>query len=177
MCLPRPYGDLSPPNRKAALRFLCKPYGDLTVLSCRHVIASLAFFLNLTLNFFSETAMPQRCNHIARSPYGGCTVTLRLPWDGIRFLPCLGRLENHRAASRCPCGGLTAPLRRPYGKLLIAAKNMRSPHGHLPVSLRSPYSFLFNELYDRRAVAVTFVNTTTLARKTLRFLIIMFYKP
>ena len=99
--------------------------------------------------------MPQRRNHTARSSYGGRTVALRWPWGGIRFLPCPGCLENRTAASWRPCGGLRAPLRRPYGKLVIAARTVRSPYGHLPVCLRSPYGFWFHESYDRRAVAVT----------------------
>ena len=127
----RPYGFYT--NRTATSRFLAR----------RKVIVSLVVFFNLTLNFFSETAMPQRRNNTARSPCGGRTVVLRWPWGGIRFLPCLGCLENHTAASRCPCGGLTAPLRRPYGKLVAAATTVRSPCGHLLVSLRSPYGFWF----------------------------------
>ena len=158
----RPYGFYA--NCTATSRFLAR----------RKVIASLAVFFNLTLNFFQK---PQCRNHTARSSYGGRTVALRLPWGGIRFLPCLGCLENHTAASRRPCGGLTAPLRRPCGKLVLAARTVRSPYGHLPVSLRSPYGFWFHESYDRRAVAVTFVTTTTVGRKTLRFLKIRFYKP
>ena len=79
--------------------------------------------------------MPQRHNHTVRSPYGGCTVALRLLWGGIRFLPCLGCLENHTADSWRPCGGLMAPLRWLYGKLVVAATTVRSLHGHLPVSL------------------------------------------
>ena len=175
--LRRVCGDLSPPNRTAAVRFLYKPYGDLTVFSTPQGHRKPCGFFNLTLNFFSETAMSQRRNHTARSPYGGRTVALRWPWGGIRFLPCLGCLENRTAASRRPCGGLTAPLRRPYGKLVAAATTVRSPCGHLPVSLRSPYDFLFHESNDGRGVAVIFVTTTTVARKTVRFLKITFYKP
>ena len=63
----RPYGFYT--NRTATSRFLAR----------RKVIASLAVFFNLTLNFFSETAMPQRRNHTAKSPYGGRTVALRWP--------------------------------------------------------------------------------------------------
>ena len=62
----RPYGFYT--NRTVTSRFFAR----------RKVIASLAFF-NLTLNFLSETAMPQRRNHTARSPYGGRTVALRWP--------------------------------------------------------------------------------------------------
>ena len=168
---------LVPQKRTVALRFLYKPYGNLTVFSTPQGHRKPCVFFNLTLNFFSETAMPQRRNHTARSPYGGRTVALRWPWGGIRFLPCLGCLENRTAASRRPSGGLTAPLRWPYGKLVAVATTVRSPYGHLPVSLRSPCGFLFHESNDRRGVAVTFVTTTAVARKTLRFLKITFYKP
>ena len=138
-----------------------QPYGFYARFLARcKVIASLASFFNLTLTFFSETAMPQRPNHTARSPYGGRAVTLRWPWAIIWFLPYLGCLENRTAASRRPCGGLTAPLRRPYGKRVVTATTVSSPHGQLPVSLRSLYDFLVHESYDRRAVFLTFVTTT-----------------
>ena len=151
----RPYGFYI--NRTATSRFLAR----------RKVIASLAFYFNLTLNFFSETAMPQPHRKITvRWPYGRLAMAVRA---GIRFLPCLGCLENRTAASRRPHGGLTAPLRRQRGKLVAAATTVRSPCGHLPVSLQSPYGFWFHESNDRGGVAVTFATTTTVARKTLRF--------
>ena len=178
--LRRPYGDLSPANRTAALEFSCKPYGDLTVFNAPQGHRKPFFFFNLTLNFFQKPQCRNAAttrNHTTRSPYGGRTVALRWPWGGMRFLPCLGCLENRTAASRWPCSGLTAPLRRSYGKLVIAPRTVRSPYGHLPVSVRSPYSFWFHQSYDHRAVAVTFVTTTTVGRKTLRFSKITFYKP
>ena len=89
----------------------------------------------------SQWIKPQCRNNTARSPYGGHTVALRWPWGGIWFLPCLGCLENRTAASRRPSGDLTVPLRRPCGKFVVAATTARSPHGHLPASLRSPYGF------------------------------------
>ena len=76
---------------------------------------------------------------------------------------------HRKVTARCPCGGLTAPLQWQYGKLVVAAKNVRVPYVRLPVS--------FHESYGRRAVAVTFVTTTTVARKILQFLKITFYKP
>ena len=157
-------GDLCPPNRTAALRFLCKPYGDLTVLSTPQGHRKPCGFFNLTLNFFQK---PQCRNHTTRPPYGGRTIALRWPWGGIRILPDLGCLENRTAASRRPCDGLTAAVRQTCD----SCKNREvAAYGHLPVSLRSPYGFWSHESYDRRAVAVTFVTTTTTAHKTLRFL-------
>ena len=133
------------------------------------------FFLNLTLNVFQK---PQRRNDTATPPYDGPTVASRWPWGGIRFLPCLGCLVNRTAASRRHCGGLTVPLRRPYGKLVVAATThegaVRSPPGLLVVTY---YGFWSHESCDRLAVAVTLVTTATIARKTLRFLKITFYKP
>ena len=100
-------------------------------------------------------------------------------WDGgpMRWGTSERIPVNRTAASRRPCGGLTAPLRWSYGKLVASATTVRSPCGHLPVSLRSTYGFWFHESNDRRGVALTCVNTTTVARKTLRFLKITFYKP
>ena len=117
------------------------------------------YHANLTLNFFSETAMPQPHRKvIVRLPYGRLAMAVR--WHTVFTLSWVPG-ESY--------GGLTASLRRPYGKLVIAVRTVRSPYGTLPVSLRSPYGFWFHESYDRRAVAVTFGTTTTVGRKTLRF--------
>ena len=70
------------------------------------VIASLTSFLNFTLNFFSETAMPQHRNHTAKSPYGGLAMAVR--WHTLFTLSWVPR-KSH--------GGLTASLRRPHGVL------------------------------------------------------------
>ena len=107
-----------------------KIYANLTATSQfsvhRNVIASLSVFFKLDIKFFR--------NHNAA----------RWPWGGIRFLPCLECLVNRTAASRRPCGGLTLPLRRPYGKLVVAATTMRVPYGRLPVSLWSPITVLIS---------------------------------
>ena len=123
-------------------------YANHTVTSrflarCK-VIIILAFFFNLTLNCFQQ---PQCRNHTASSAYSGRTVVLQWLWGDIQFLHCLGCLESLTVASQLACGGLKAPLWQPYGKLVVAAKTPRvpwSPYGHLPVSLRSHYAFLFN---------------------------------
>ena len=101
---------LSPQTVRRPSGFYANCTATSRFLARRSVIASLAFFFNLTLNFFSETAMPQRRNHTAMSSYGGRTVALRWPWGDIRFLPCLGCLENRTAASRRPYGGRAANL-------------------------------------------------------------------
>ena len=141
-------------------------------LASRTGIASLAVFCYLDIKLFIK-------NHNAATPQpqhqvtvGGLTVALRWPWGGIRFLPCLGCLENRTAASRRPCAGLTAPLRQPYGKLVVVTKTMRVPYGRRAVPLWSPYGFWHHISYDRRTVAVAFV---TIAHKTLRLLKIPFH--
>ena len=102
-------------------------------------------------------------------------TALRWPWGDIRFLPCIGCLANRAADSRRPCGGLTALLRRAYGKLVVACGK---PWGCRTVASRSHCGhFTVFDFMNHRAVAVTFVTTTTIARKTIRFLKIIFYKP
>ena len=156
----RSYGFYA--NRTATSRFFTR----------RKVIGSLAFFFSSTLNFFSETAMPQPHRKVTvRWPYGRLAMAVR--WHTVFTLSWVPR--NRAAASRRPYGGLMAPLRRPYGTLVAAATTVRSPFSPLPVSLRSPYDFLFHESYVHRAVAVTFVTTTTVACKILRFLKITFH--
>ena len=90
--------------------------------------------------------MPQRRNHTARSPYGGRTVALRWPWGGIRFLTCLGCLENRTAASRRPCGGLHGAHTAAVRKTCSSCKNrevaVRSPPGFLAVTLRFLISWI-----------------------------------
>ena len=159
---------LVPQTMRRPYSFYANHMATLRVWVCCKAIASLAIFFTWH-QFFSETVIPQRRNHTARSPYGVRTVALRWPWGGIPFLPCLGCLENRTAVSRRPCAGLVAPLRRSYGKLVAAATTVRSPYGHLPVTLQSPYGFWFHESYDRRAVAVAVVTATAVACKTLRF--------
>ena len=165
------------PNCMAALRFLCKPYDDFNVFSSPQDHHKPCVFLNLTLNLFSEIAMPQCRNHTARSSYGGLAMAVRwhtfftLSWVPIKS--CGGPA----ASLQWPHGALTAAVRQTCGSVNNHECAVRSPYGHLPVSLRSPYVFLFHESYNRRVVAVTFVTTTTIARKTLWFLKFTFYKP
>ena len=106
-----PYGDLNSPNCTAALRFLCKPYGDLTVFSSQQSHHKPWHFLNLAWHFFIN-------RNAATTPQVHRRVTVRWLCDDCEvayvFLPCLECLENRRAASRLPCGGHTAPLRWPY---------------------------------------------------------------
>ena len=49
-------------------------------------------------------------------------------------------------------GGLTAPLRRLYSKLVVAATTVRSPYGHLPVSLRYFISWIVRSPCGRRNI-------------------------
>ena len=72
-------------------------------------------------------------------------------------------------------GGLTAAMWWSHGALTAAVRRtcatiVRVVYVRLAVSLRSPHGFWSHESYDRNAVAVTFVTTTTASRKTLRFL-------
>ena len=116
--------------------------------------------------------MPLRRNHTAKQTCGGPTMALRWSWGGIRFLACLGCLENRTVASRHPCGGLTSPLRRLHSMLVVAATTIRVPYGHRTVASRFPcgnLAFFIFWKYDRRAVTVKFATTTTVARKTIRF--------
>ena len=151
----RPYGFYA--NCTATSQFLAR----------RKVIASLAFFFDLTLYFFRNRSAVTAGPHskvTVRWPYGRLAMAVR--WHTVFTLSWVHRKSY---------GGLTTPLRRPYDKL---ATDVRSPHGHLPVScLWSAYDFLFHKSYLRRAVAVTFVTTTTVACKTLRFLKTTFHKP
>ena len=100
-----------------------------------------------------------------------CKCTVRWPYGDIWFLPCL---QNHTAALRQLYGALTVGVRQTCGSCNNREGTVRVPYGHLPVSLWSPYGFLFHESYDRRAVAATFVTTITTAGKTLWFLRIKF---
>ena len=86
--------------------------------------------------------MPQRRNQTARSSYGGRTVALRWPWGGIRFLPCLGCLENRTAASWRPCGALTAAVRQTCNSCKNSEVAVRSPPGLLAVTLRFLISWI-----------------------------------
>ena len=72
--------------------------------------------------------MLQRRNNTARSPYG--RLAMAVVWHTVFTLSWVPRKSY---------GVLTAPLRRPYGKLVVAATTVRSPHGPLPASLRSPF--------------------------------------
>ena len=131
----------------AASRFLCKPYCDLTLFSTPQGNRKPCVFFNLTLNFFSETAMPQCCNHTARSPYGGHTVALR-----HSFYPVLGAQNSY--------GGLTAALRRPHSALMAAVQQtcnnrevaVRSPPGLLAVTLRFLISWIIQLLCGPRNI-------------------------
>ena len=75
------------PNRTAALRFLSKPCGDLTLISTPQSRLKLWCFLNLTLNFFQK---PQRCDHTASPLQDHGTVALRWPRGGMRFFAVFG---------------------------------------------------------------------------------------
>ena len=152
-----------------------RPYGfyaNRTVTSWfwarRKVIASLAFFL-LDIKLFQKpqyrnaATTPQGHRKVA---YGRLAMAVR--WHAVFTLSWVPRKSY---------GGLTASLRRPHGALTAAVRQTCNSHKNRevaarspPVSLRSPYGFWSHESYDRRAFAVTFVTTTTAARKTLRFL-------
>ena len=135
----RPYGCYA--NRTATSRFLAH----------RKVFASLAFFLTWHQTV-SETAMPQRCNHTARSPYGGRTVALRWPWGGIQFLTCLWYLENRTAGSRRPHGALRAAVRQTCSSCNNRKVAARSPPGLLVVTLRILISWIVRSLCGCRDI-------------------------
>ena len=80
--------------------------------------------------------MPQRRNHTARSPYSGRMVALRWLWGGIRFLPCLGCLENRMAALRRPHGAFMAAVWQTCSSCNNREVTVRSPPGLLAVTLR-----------------------------------------
>ena len=142
-CLWRPYGDLSPPNRTTALRFLYKPYDDLTVFSTpQGHRKSCGFFFNLTLNFFQK---PQ-CHNAATTQQDHRTVAVRSPCDGREvaygFYPVFGCLENRTAASRRPCGALTAAVRQACSSCNDREVAVRSPPGLLAVTLQVLISWI-----------------------------------
>ena len=96
--------------------------------------------------------MPQHCNHTARSPYVGRTVALRWPWGGIRFLSCLGCLENCTVASRRPCGDLTVAVRQTCNSCKNREVAVRSPAGLLAVTLRFLISWIVPSSCGRRNI-------------------------
>ena len=150
--------------------FLCKLYGDLKGFSSPQCHRKPCRFFQLHINLFfrdpnATTPQPHR-NVTVWWPYGG--LAMGVMWNTVFILSWVPRKSY---------GGLTVPFRRPYGKLVVAAMTLSVPPGHLPVSLRTTCGFLFQESYDRHAVAVTFVTTTIVARRTLRSLEITFYKP
>ena len=71
-------------------------------------------------------------------------------------------------------GGLKASLWWPYGDFVVAGTTVRGPYNRRTAASRAPWGhitvFWSRESYDHRQVAVTFVTTSTAARKTLRFL-------
>ena len=151
----RPYGFYA--KRTATSRFSTRS----------KVIASPTFFLTWHYTFFR--------NRNPTTPQPHRKVTVRWPCDGRAvayvFLPCLVCLENRTAVSRRPWGGLTAPLRRPYGKLVVAARTVRVPYGRRTGGSRAPCRHLTVFDFKNRTiavVAVTSVTTTTVVRKTLR---------
>ena len=85
--------------------------------------------------------MRQRRNHTSRSSYGGRTVALRWPWGGIRFLPCLGCLEN-RTAAPGRHGALTAAARQTCNSCKNREVTMRSPPGLFAVTLQFLISWI-----------------------------------
>ena len=127
----RPYGFYA--SRTATSRFLTR----------RKVIASLAVFFNFTWNFFSETAMPQRRNHTARSPYGRLALAVR------RYM-----VLNLSWVPRKSYGGLTASLRRPHGALTVAVRQTCSSCNNREVTSGSPYGHLMVFDCMNRTIAV-----------------------
>ena len=109
-------------------------------------------FFNLTLNFFSETAMPQRRNHTSRSPYGRLAMTVG--WHTVFTLSWVPRKSY---------GGLTVSLWRPRGALTAAVRQtsnscnnrkvaVRSPPGLLAVTLRFLISWIVRSPCGRRNI-------------------------
>ena len=97
---------------------------------------------SLTLNFSSGTTTLQHHNHTTCASQGQCMVDLWWPWGKICFLPCLGCLENYKVASWHLCGCLAAPLRWPYGELVVAAATVRVPYDRSMVTSQSHCSHL-----------------------------------
>ena len=84
------YGDLNNPKLTAASRFFCSLQGH------RNPCVFLTWHFKLFRN-----------RNAATTPKGHCVMALRRPWGGIRFLPCLGCLENRMVASQRPGGCIT----------------------------------------------------------------------
>ena len=104
--------------------------------------------------------MQPHCKCIIRSSYDGHTVAVR--WHTLSRV-----LENRTAASRRPSVVRKVIWRRSYGELVVGATTLRVPYGHsILISVWSLYGLWLIESYERRAVAETFVTTTTAAHKT-----------
>ena len=124
---------LAPQTIRGLYGFYANHTATSRFLACSKVITSLAFFFNLTLNFFSETAMPQRhCKVIVRWPYGRLVMAMR--WHTV--LPCLGCLESRTAASRRPHGTLTVAVRQTCNNCNNREVAVQSHPGLLAVTLR-----------------------------------------
>ena len=114
-----PCGDLSPPNRTAALWFLCKPYSDLTVFSLLQGHWNPCIFF--TFNFFQK---PQSHNTVT-TPQGHLAMAL---WWHTAFTLSWVPRKSH--------GRLTVPLQHLYARLVVAATTVRVLYRRLPVSLQ-----------------------------------------
>ena len=149
----RPYGFYA--NRTTTSRFLAR----------RKVIASLAVFFKLTLNFFSETAMPQPHRKvIVRWPYGRLAIAVR--WHTVFTLSWVPRKSY---------GGLTASLRRPHGALTAAVRQTCNSCKNREVAARSPPGLL---AVTSRFLISWIVRSSCSRRKTLRFLkITVYFQP
>ena len=143
----------------ATLRFLCKPYGDLTVFSTPQGHRKPCGFFNLTLNFFQKpqclnaatTPQPHR-KVIVRWSYGRLAMALR--WHTFFTLSWVPRKSY---------GGLTAALRWPHGALTAAVRQtcnscknrevaVRSPPGLPAVTLRFLISWIVRSSCGRRNI-------------------------
>ena len=121
-----------------------KSTNDKCNYECQETIYAweMNFFYCLTLNFVSETAMPQRRNHTARSPYGDLAMAVR--WHTVFTLSWLPRKSygGLTVSLRWPRGALTATVLQTYSNSNNREVAVRSPPGLLAVTLRFLISWI-----------------------------------